>query len=114
VLMVLGPEPMERIYTQPGRYLDDVPRSKCARTLAMRSHFIASKDGQGVWDASIRRGFKAFLEDRSRLLVRAFERQAGMRLFELIEARSLPEAADLHRGLIERPLGACYPRFGRW
>jgi len=66
----------------PRRYLDDIPRSKRARTLAMRSHFIPSKGGQGVWDPSIRRGFKAFLEDRTRLLVRAFERQAGMRLFE--------------------------------
>jgi hypothetical protein len=66
----------------PRHYLNDVPCSKRARSLAMRSHFIPSKDGQGVWDPSIRRGFKAFLEGRTGLLVRAFEQKADMRFFE--------------------------------
>ena len=66
----------------PRRYLEDVPRNNRARTLAMRSHFIPSKEGRGPWDRSIKRGFKVFIEDRARLLVRAFERQAGARLFE--------------------------------
>ncbi len=44
--------------------------------------FIPSKDRRGVWDPSIRCGFKAFLEDRARLLVLAFEQRADTRLFE--------------------------------
>ena len=66
----------------PRRYLEDVPRNNRARTLAMRSHFIPSKEGRGPWARSIKRGFKVFIEDRTQLLVRAFERQAGSRLFE--------------------------------
>lgn len=66
----------------PRRYLEDVPRSKWAQTMALRSHLIPAGDERGIWDSSIKRGFKAFLDDRSRLLVRAFEWQAGMRLFE--------------------------------
>lgn len=66
----------------PRHYFEDVPRSKRARMMVLRSHLIPAGDGRGIWDSSIKRGFKAFLDDRSRLLVRAFQRQAGMRLFE--------------------------------
>jgi hypothetical protein len=50
----------------------------------MRSHLIPSGDGSGIWDASVKRGFKIFLEDRAWLIARAFERHAGVRLFERI------------------------------
>lgn len=66
----------------PRHYFEDVPRSNWARTMALRSHLIPTGDSRGIWDTSIRRGFKVFMEDRARLLVRAFERQAGMQLFE--------------------------------
>jgi hypothetical protein len=66
----------------PRHYFEDVPRSGRARSLSIRSHLIPSKDGRGIWDRSIKRGFRAFLEDRAWLLARAFERQAGVRLFE--------------------------------
>jgi hypothetical protein len=66
----------------PKHYLDDVPRNRRALALALKSHLIPSSNGEGVWDRSIKRGFKAFLDARARLLVKAFEAQAGMRLFE--------------------------------
>lgn len=66
----------------PRHYFEDVPRSARVRNLSIRSHLIPSKDGRGIWDRSIKRGFKAFLDDRAQLLARAFERQAGVRLFD--------------------------------
>jgi hypothetical protein len=66
----------------PRYYLGTVPRSRRALALALRSHLIPSVDGEGVWDRGIKRGFKSFLDARARLLVKAFEAQAGMRLFE--------------------------------
>lgn len=66
----------------PRYYLETVPKSRRALALALRSHLIPSADGEGVWDRSITRGFKTFLDARGRLLVKTFEAQAGMRLFE--------------------------------
>jgi hypothetical protein len=66
----------------PKHYFEDVPRSARVRNLSIRSHLIPSKDGRGIWDRSIKRGFRAFLDDRAQLLARAFERQAGVRLFD--------------------------------
>ncbi len=66
----------------PRDYFEDVPRSNWARTMALRSHLIPRGDNRGIWNTSTKRGFKEFMEDRARLLLRAFERQAGMRLFE--------------------------------
>lgn len=68
----------------PLRYFADVPRNARARSTSMRSHLIPSKTGSGIWDASVKRGFKTFLDDRARLVARAFERQAGAPLFERI------------------------------
>jgi len=67
----------------PRHYFHEVPRSTRARNLCIRSHLIPSKEGRGIWDRSVKRGFSTFLEDRARLLARAFERQAGVRLFDL-------------------------------
>jgi hypothetical protein len=66
----------------PRRYFEDVPKSMRARKLALRSHLIPSKPDRGIWDRSTRRGFRSFLLDRAWLLARAFERKAGVRLFE--------------------------------
>jgi hypothetical protein len=66
----------------PRDYLDDLPRSNRARQAAMRSHLISGNPRSGVWDRSVKRGFKFFLDDRARLLVKAFEERAEMRLFE--------------------------------
>lgn len=66
----------------PRYYFAEVPRTKRARAQALRSHLIPSHDGKGIWDASIRRGFRQLLNDRGRLVARALEANAGMRLFE--------------------------------
>jgi len=66
----------------PRFYLNDVPRNARVRTRALASHLIPSSPTSGVWNSSVRAGFKAFLDQRSALLVRAFEKEAGIRLFE--------------------------------
>ena len=66
----------------PASYLLDVPRSKRARRQATHSHLIPFHEGRGILDRSTKRGFKTFLEDRASLIIRAFEKQASMRLFE--------------------------------
>lgn len=66
----------------PRSYFDDVSRSRRARNIALRSHLIPDTPDDGIWDRSIKRGFKTFLQERARLVAREFERRAGMRLFE--------------------------------
>lgn len=70
----------------PRNYFADVPKSKRAQTLSLRSHLIPSKKDRGIWDRSIKRGFRDFLRDRAWLLARAFEKQAGVRLFDRSES----------------------------
>ena len=66
----------------PRHYFDDVPRTTRARNRSLRSHLIPSKNGSGIWDHSTKRGFSVFLHNRAQLLARAFERQAGVKLFD--------------------------------
>lgn len=66
----------------PKSYLIERPTSRRARNLALRSHLIPSVSGSGVWDPSVKRGFRTFLDQRADLLIREFEAQADMRLFE--------------------------------
>jgi hypothetical protein len=66
----------------PRHYLEAVPYSQRARNLATRSHLIPSDNETGVWDRSVRRGFAHFMDQRTKLIVRALEHQAGMPLFE--------------------------------
>jgi hypothetical protein len=68
--------------TAPRVYLRDVPRNGHARRAAMQSHMIPNTRDSGVWDRSVKRGFKNFLLERTHLLVRRFEEEAGTRLFE--------------------------------
>lgn len=72
----------------PGRYFYEVPASARAQSLALRTHLIPSRDGEGIWDTSTRRGFRTFLGQRTRLLAREFEKQAGMQLFDRSEGWS--------------------------
>ena len=47
----------------------------------MRSHLIpVGKDG-GVWERGVVRAFKQFRAERLALICRAFEKEAGMKLF---------------------------------
>ena len=67
----------------PSSYIQDVPRSVRARTIALHSHYFPPmKEGKGILDRSVNRGFKVFLTERAWVLARAFEHQCGMRLFE--------------------------------
>jgi len=66
----------------PRRYFTDLPKSKRARSLALRSHLIPDIEEEGIWDRSLKRGFNAFLNARANRVLREFERKAGMRLFE--------------------------------
>jgi hypothetical protein len=66
----------------PRNYFTDVPRNTRVRSRAMASHLIPCSPRSGVWNTSVKRGFKELLDQRARLLVKAFEKQAGRRLFE--------------------------------
>jgi hypothetical protein len=65
----------------PGVYLREVPQGRRARNRALRSHLVPWDDACGLWDRDVRRGFRAFLAARTRLIAKAFEDQAGVRLF---------------------------------
>jgi len=69
----------------PRNYFDDIPKNKRAQTLALRSHLVPLRRDRGIWDRSIKRGFRNFLKDRAWLLARSFEKQAGIRLFDRSE-----------------------------
>jgi hypothetical protein len=60
----------------------DVPRNRRVLTKALKSHLIPSQVGRGIWDPSVKRGFRTFIDDRAHLLAREFERKAGQRLFD--------------------------------
>ena len=48
----------------------------------MMSHLISPSLASGIWNVSVRRGFKVFMEQRSLLIVKAFEKRAGIKLFD--------------------------------
>lgn len=66
----------------PRYYLDEVPTSHRARKLAMASHLLPDGQESGLWHSNTKRAFTTFLDQRTRLLVEAFEREAEMKLFE--------------------------------
>jgi len=47
----------------------------------MKSHLIPYKYDSGLWARNIRRGYRRFLNERLDLVRRAFEKEAGIRLF---------------------------------
>ena len=64
----------------PARYLEDVPNGGRARRRAIRSHLIPTET-EWLEDQSIKRAFNTFVELRTKLIVREFERLAGGRVF---------------------------------
>jgi hypothetical protein len=48
----------------------------------MKSHLIPYRNDSPLWDENIKRGFKAFLEQRRDWIVAAFNQEAKARLFE--------------------------------
>ena len=65
---------------KPFKYLDDY-RHKRYFARVMRSHLIPIDSKSGIWDRNVDSGYKRFLKARTRLLCRAFDRAAGMRIF---------------------------------
>lgn len=65
---------------RPVDYLDEFRRKK-SFSRVMASHLIPHFKGSGIWDSNVRRAYKQFQADRLDLLCRAFEREAGLRLF---------------------------------
>ena len=66
----------------PRKYLEEVPRSVRSRNVSLRSHLLPTTMESGLWDSSTKRGFKAFREERESILKKAFDRRAGVALFE--------------------------------
>jgi hypothetical protein len=68
----------------PRRYLEEVPNSVRSRSKALRSHLLPTNGDGGLWDSSVKRGFRSFLQQRESILKKAFETRAGakVRLFE--------------------------------
>ena len=66
----------------PRTYLTDCRDNNRRRFRAlMGSHLIPVANGSGVWEPNVRRAFKRFRAERLKLICKAFEKQAGMKLF---------------------------------
>ncbi|MFO8072815.1 MAG: DUF262 domain-containing protein [Polyangia bacterium] len=66
---------------QPRFYLKDLMSSKRTLNKALRSHLIPFGENSGMWEPDLKRGFKRFVAKRAELIARAFEQEAGMKLF---------------------------------
>lgn len=47
----------------------------------MKSHLIPYKKDSGLWSVNIKKGYRRFLDQRLDLICKAFEKEAGIRLF---------------------------------
>jgi hypothetical protein len=47
----------------------------------MKSHMIPIGESSGVWQLSTKMGFKQFRSERLSLICKAFEKEAGIKLF---------------------------------
>src|SRR5262249_43455704 len=67
---------------RPRSYLGDVRDERTYFKRKMARHLLpVNPDGSGVWAREVRRGFKQFLRERTDLICRALEDEAGIRLF---------------------------------
>jgi hypothetical protein len=65
----------------PARFLRELSRKQhFART--MKSHLIPYEGAASLWMRGVRRAFPKFLNERQRLICRAFEEEAGTKLFK--------------------------------
>jgi len=67
--------------TRPSVYLDDLDRPGMRFGRKMTRYLIPVDELSGVWDKNIRRGFRRFLGQRTKLLCAGLEKEAGIRLF---------------------------------
>jgi hypothetical protein len=47
----------------------------------MKSHLIPLKNGSGIYNSNVKVGYRQFIQQRTRLIVKEFEHQAGIKLF---------------------------------
>ena len=66
---------------RPAVYLDDLDRPGMRFGRKMTRHLIPVDESSGVWDKNIRRGFRRFLDQRTKLLCAELEKEAGIHLF---------------------------------
>jgi hypothetical protein len=64
----------------PKGYLEGYRRRRYFSRV-MGSHLIPHDEKSGLWDENVVRGYKAFVKARVRVLCRAFEKEAGIKLF---------------------------------
>lgn len=65
---------------KPSTYLDKFRRRKHFARV-MKSHLIPYETGGGLWSHNIRKGYRRFLNERVGLIRKAFEKEAGIKLF---------------------------------
>ncbi|MCX6979494.1 MAG: DUF262 domain-containing protein [Verrucomicrobia bacterium] len=65
---------------RPNAYLEEFRRRKHFARV-MNSHLIPHRSDSPIWDDNIRRGFRAFLTQRLKLISEEFEARASIRLF---------------------------------
>jgi len=79
---LLTAEENQRIGSRrPSSYLRQPASKKKRFGKKMRSHLIPHDDGSGLWERGVKRGFRRFIKTRNELLCKAFEQEAGIRLF---------------------------------
>lgn len=67
----------------PRHYLADYrDENRSAFRKVMRSHLIPVGDDSGVWERGVVQAFKHFRKERLALICRAFEKEAGIKLFK--------------------------------
>jgi hypothetical protein len=80
ICLIVAEENQEFGMKRPGSYLATYARQKhFAR--AMKSHLIPYKPGSGIWVKGVRRAYRQFRRERADWLCKAFESEAGMKLF---------------------------------
>ncbi len=66
---------------RPASYLEEFRRRKHFSRF-MRSHLIPHHAECGLWSRDIRRGYRRFVQERLQVICAAFEKEAGIRLFQ--------------------------------
>lgn len=81
ICLLVASENQEIGSRRPWSYLGDLEQPGWSFGSKMRRHLIPVEGDSGIWDTSIPRGFKRFLDRRTRLLAKELESEAGIRLF---------------------------------
>ena len=66
---------------RPKSYIEDLIERNRYFKQKMNRHLIPTDSKSGIWDADIKKGFNRFLKDRTELICKALETEAGIRLF---------------------------------